>query len=615
MGYLPIADYGVIGDLHTVALVGNNGSLDWLCFPEFDSPSVFAAILDDQKGGFFRINPIGEGDDFTLKQMYLPSTNILITRFFSEDGLAEITDFMPIESETEQVWNHRIIRRVSVTHGDFRFRLVCQPAFNYARTKHTAEKTDHGVIFRTKDLQLALTVDQDNIDFSIDEEKQAVIAEFTLHSNQTLNFVLYRVEPDTNSIKKITNQEIDSIFHDTVKFWRNWLSRCTYEGRWREWVHRSALVLKLLTYAPTGAIVAAPTTSLPEAVGAERNWDYRYTWIRDASFTCYALLSLGFEMEAHRFMGWVADRCKESDPTKGGLQIMYGLDGRRELTEHILDHLAGYKNSRPVRIGNAAYKQLQLDIYGELMDAVYLYNKYGRTISYEQWTYLRELMNWLCKNWQEPDDGLWEVRSGKQRFVYSRFMTWVALDRAVRLAHHRGLPADTDLWEKTRSQVYEEVITKGYSEKEKCFVQYYGSDTVDACNLLMPIVKFVGPDDPLFTSTLDKILEELTFDSLVYRYNLAKGATDGLTGREGTFSLCSFWLVEALTLCGRLDEARLKLEKMFSYANHLGLYSEEIGTSGQMLGNYPQAFTHLSLINATLNLDRAIEDGNKLSRS
>jgi GH15 family glucan-1,4-alpha-glucosidase len=253
-------------------------------------------------------------------------------------------------------------------------------------------------------------------------------------------------------------------------------------------------------------------------------------------------------MEAHRFMGWVADRCKESDPTKGGLQIMYGPDGRRKLTEEILEHLSGYKNSRPVRIGNAAYKQLQLDIYGELMDAVYLYNKYGRTISYEQWTYLRELMNWLCKNWQEPDDGLWEVRSGKQRFVYSRFMTWVALDRAVRLAHHRGLPADTDLWEKTRSQVYEEVITKGYSEKEKCFVQYYGSDTVDACNLLMPIVKFVGPDDPLFTSTLDKIVEELTFDSLVYRYNFAKGATDGLTGREGTFSLCSFWLVEALTL-------------------------------------------------------------------
>jgi GH15 family glucan-1,4-alpha-glucosidase len=419
--------------------------------------------------------------------------------------------------------------------------------------------------------------------------------------------MLHRVEDDGPCGQFFREDEVEDILQDTLKFWRNWISKCTYEGRWREVVRRSALVLKLLTFAPTGAIVAAPTTSLPESIGGARNWDYRYTWIRDASFTCYALLNLGFEAEAGRFMEWVEARCRELDPNMGGLQIMYGIDGRHKLTEITLDHLSGYLNSRPVRIGNGAYNQLQLDIYGELMDAVYLYSKYAAPLSYDQWTYLRKLMDWLCQNWQLPDSGLWESRAGDQHYVYSRMMIWVALDRALRLARQRGLPADTNVWKKTRNAVYEEIIAKGWSDDRKSFVQYYGSDVLDASNLLMPLVKFLGPTDPLMLSTLNRIQEELAFDALVYRYDVKRGAKDGLQGGEGTFCLCSFWLVECLTRAGRLDEARLKLEKMFSYANHLGLYAEEISTSGEMLGNYPQAFTHLSLITAAYNLNRALD--------
>lgn len=600
MAYLPIGNYGVIGDLHTVALVGINGAIDWLCFPSFNSPSVFAALLDDDKGGRFQIAPAA--DDVTAKQMYMPDTNVLVTRFLSDHGMAEITDFMPVESETDDVWDHRIIRRVAVIRGEFRFRMRCQPAFDYARTNHRTEAVDGGVIFRSRDLNLGLVSDR-----PLTIDGNAAMGEFVLHAHETATFVLYRVAEGDATIRAPDAKAAEAVLGETVRFWRDWLAQCTYQGRWREMVHRSALVLKLLTFAPTGAIVAAPTTSLPEAIGGERNWDYRYTWIRDASFTCYALLSLGFEMEAGRFMQWVAARCRELDPTKGGLQTVYGIDGQHDLEEYTLDHLAGYRNSRPVRVGNGAYQQLQLDIYGELMDAMYLYNQYGQLLSYHQWTYLRELMNWLCRNWQQSDDGLWEVRSGRQPFVFLRVMTWVALDRALRIARQRGLPAHIDLWERTRDDVYEEIVTRGWNEERKSFVQSYGSDALDASNLLMPIVKFMGPTDPLFVKTLDRTLEELTYGSLVYRYDTGKGASDGLTGREGTFSLCSFWLVESLTQAGRLDEARATLERMFTYANHLGLYAEEIGASGEMLGNYPQAFTHLGVINAAVNLDHALK--------
>jgi GH15 family glucan-1,4-alpha-glucosidase len=394
-------------------------------------------------------------------------------------------------------------------------------------------------------------------------------------------------------------------FERTCNFWRLWISRCTYDGRWRESVHRSAMILKLLTFEPTGAIVAAATSSLPEGLGGERNWDYRFTWIRDAAFTVYALMRLGFTSEAEAFMGWIQDRCESMNENGGPLQIMYGIDGRKKLTEEELTHLDGYKGSRPVRVGNGAYDQLQLDIYGELIDSVCLFNKHN-PISYDFWLNLRSLVNWVCDNWRMKDEGIWEVRGGQQEFIYSKLMCWVAVDRGLRLADKRSFPADRDKWIKVRDEIYEEIMSKGWDSDRKAFVQAYGSKSLDASNLLMSLTFFIAPGDPRMQSTLDATLEDLVMDSLVFRYDVSGAASDGLTGEEGTFSICTFWLVEALTRSGRLDEARLIFEKMLSYANHVGLYSEEISVGGDALGNTPQAFTHLSMISAAFNLNRTL---------
>jgi GH15 family glucan-1,4-alpha-glucosidase len=400
-----------------------------------------------------------------------------------------------------------------------------------------------------------------------------------------------------------------------VEYWLRWLSKCTYKGRWRESVHRSALALKLLTYEPTGAIIAAPTCSLPETLGGSRNWDYRYTWIRDAAFTLYGLMRIGFTEEAARFMSWLEARCHELEPD-GSLHLMYGIDGRHVSIEETLDHLEGYKGSRPVRIGNNAHNQVQLDIYGELMDSVYLYNKYATPISYDLWTELRRLINWVSENWHRKDEGIWETRLGRQHFVYSKLMCWVALDRGLRLADRRSFPADRERWLKVRDEIYEDIIRNGWSPKRDAFVQHYGSEHLDAANLIMPLVFFLSPSDPRILKTLDAIHRSpkdggLVSNSLVYRYNVEL-SPDGLKGEEGTFNMCTFWLVEALTRAGetdpeRLRQARLIFEEMAGYANHLGLYSEETGPSGEALGNFPQAFTHLSLISAAFNLDRALD--------
>jgi GH15 family glucan-1,4-alpha-glucosidase len=596
--YLPIEDHGIIGDLHTIALVGTDGTIDWYCCPAFDSPSVFGSILDKERGGYFRIVPAGEG--WRPKQLYLPDTNVLITRFLSSEGVGELQGFMPIARDGDERHRHRLIRRVLCVRGEMRFRLEIRPRFNYARDEHTVERSEHGIVFRSTSLNLAL---QSPVPLQVDERDG--YADFTLRAGETVTFVLERVDPDYVP-RPYAEDETREAYERTIDYWRRWVAQSRYKGRWREMVHRSALTLKLLTYKPTGAVVAAATTGLPGQLGGPRNWDYRFTWIRDASFSLYALLRLGFTEEAAAFMDWLTDRFKERMRGESGpLQIMYGIDGRADLREEILDHFEGYRGSAPVRIGNGAADQLQLDIYGELIDSVYLYNKYGRPINHDAWQDLRRIVEWISDNWDQADEGVWETRGGRQHFTYSRLMSWVAVERAIRIANQRGLPGDLVTWRAARDAIYEQIMTRGWNAERQAFVQHYDSDVLDASNLLMPLVKFISPTDPRWLSTLDAMSDELVEDSLVYRYNVG-ASPDGLAGDEGTFSICSFWYVEALARAGRLDEARLAFEKMLTYANHLGLYAEEIGPSGELLGNFPQAFTHLSLISAAHNLDRQL---------
>ena len=593
----PIESYGVIGDLHTVALVGMDGSIDWCCLPHFDSPSVFAALLDEDRGGSFRIHAVGLDRN---KQMYLPDTNVLVTRFLGMDGVGEVVDFMPIRDPDEPVKAHQIVRVVRAIRGAVRFRLECRPAFDFARQEHTVRLDPRGAIFEAPCAAFSLISR-----FPLHIRGEGVVSEFDLQPGASATFILRQVQDDGHVELFEARLQGEAALHRTVQFWRDWLSQCTYKGRWREMVNRSALVLKLLTYEPTGAIVAAATTSLPEEIGGVRNWDYRYCWLRDAAFTAYAFIRLGFTAEARSFMSWLQARCLEGSDI-GPLQIMYAIDGSHRLPEEELTHLSGYRGSLPVRVGNAAADQLQLDIYGEVMDAIYLVDKYTDRVSYDAWKTIRTIADWVIDNWEQPDEGIWEVRSGRQHFVYSKFQCWVALDRTIRLAQKHSLPLDHARVIEARDRIYESVMTDGWNEQRGAFVQHYGSDYLDASNLLMPMVFFISPTDPRMLRTIDRIMDELVSDSLVYRYGIGRAASDGLEGEEGTFNMCTFWLVEALSRAGRLEEARFIFEKMLTYANHVGLYSEETGPAGEALGNFPQAFTHMGLISAAFNLDRRL---------
>ncbi len=595
--YAPIGEYGIVGDLHTVALAGMDGSIDFLCLPSFDSPSVFAALLDADRGGRFRIAPVLDGA--ARKQLYLPDTNVLLTRFLDGSGVAEVSDFMPVEDAGRA---HNLVRRAKTVRGEVVFQMRCEPRFDYGRATHTCERRgEMEVVFvgRAGGRELALRL-ASSVPLRVEEG--AALAEFRLGADQSAWFVLEMAMPGVPAVHHHYHRDA---FKATVNFWRRWIDRSTYRGRWREQVNRSALTLKLLTSRQHGSIVAAPTFGLPESIGGERNWDYRYTWIRDSSFTLYGLMRLGYTNEAAAFMRWVMARCQEVEP-HGSLQIMYGLDGRHALPEEALAPFEGYMGSHPVRVGNAAYAHLQLDIYGELMDSVYLYDKYGSPISHDEWVNVSRLIDWVCEHWRERDEGIWEVRGGRQEFLYSRVMCWVAIDRAIRLATKRSFPAPLSRWYEVRDSIYRDIYERFWNATRPAFVQHAGSNVLDAAALLMPLVRFVSPTDPRWISTLRAIERELVSDSLVYRYRLDERFSDGLSGQEGTFSMCSFWYVECLSRMGDLHKARFFFEKMLGYANHLGLYGEELGPQAQHLGNFPQAFTHLALISAAFDLDRRL---------
>ena len=607
--YPPIADHGVIGDLQTAALVTTDGSIDFYCCPRFDAPSIFASLLDSKRGGSYRIAP--QGHDYVTKQLYFPDSAILITRFMAGGGVGEVIDFMPIEEPKTVTAHHQIVRLVRVVRGEMRFVLDCQPRFNYARTPHELEMAKHGAIFRTPALTLTLHVKASAGAESpnLTHKDNDVHASFTLHAGQVVGTVLESAAERRPG--EMTANDVLEMLEKTSTYWSNWLGHSTYRGRWREIVNRSAMTLKLMTYAPTGALVAAVTTGLPEQIGGERNWDYRYTWIRDASFSVYALLGLGYTEEAAAFLQWVRDRVPEK--VNGAsktppLKIMYRVDGSSELQEETLGHLDGYMGSRPVRIGNGAADQLQLDIYGEFMNSVYLGASQGFKPAHEGWVRLQGVVHWLVNHWDQTEAGIWETRGGPQAFTYGRLMSWVAFDRCLRIAREQGLPLDEARVTTERDKIYEQIMTKGWNTKRGAFVQNYNSDVLDASNLMMPQVGFISPQDPMWQSTLRAIGQGLVSDSLVYRYD-PSASPDGLKGHEGTFSICTYWYVEALARSGQLEMANYVFEKMATYANHLGLFAEEIGLTGDQQGNFPQAFTHLSLINAAMNLDYQLDHG------
>ena len=599
-GWLPIAEHGLIGDLRTCALVGSEGSIDWFCAPRFDSPSIFGSILDQDKGGSWAMHPTG--DVTRTQQYYFPDSNILVTRFLTDAGVTELHDFMPVLAARDPDHHQRLVRRVVVVRGraELNMRLAARP--DYGQASPQLEQVDEvGVRIKDGEVELGLSSTID-----LDIEGDDVTATMSMSEGDSALFVLEVLEQG-EEMQGSTEEDIDRLFDATAAFWRTWLSQSTYTGRWRERVNRSALTLKLMCHEPSGGIIAAPTTSLPEDIGGERNWDYRYVWMRDAAFSLYALLRLGFTDEAGSFIRWLSKRLGETpmDDELGPLRVLYDLDGKVPVTEHQLEHLSGYRDSQPVRVGNAAVDQLQLDIYGELIDSVYLFNKYGPGISAAAWDDLTRIVDWVLDNWDRDDAGMWEIRDEPKAHTTSRLMVWVALERMIRVARQRGLPGDLARWAEVRDKVYHRIMDHCWDDNVGAFMQYEGSDVLDAGVLLMPMVKFVAPDDPRFVSTLDAIEERLVADSLVFRYD-HEASPDGVDGEEGTFSLCSFWYVEALTRVGRLDDARLALEKMFTYANHLGLYAEQVGLNGEQLGNFPQAFTHLSQISAVLNLDRAL---------
>ncbi|MGP3935686.1 glycoside hydrolase family 15 protein [Nonomuraea sp. KM88] len=606
--YPQIADHGMVGDLQTAALISGTGAIDWWCTPRFDSPSIFASLLDSERGGFCRLAvDSGRVAGVTIRQLYLPDTAILVTRFMAPGGVGEVADFMEPNPSSIPTDRHRLVRVVRVVRGSLPFSFVCRPRFDYGRAPHTLTFLDDGsALLRGPGTDLHVQVPPS---LSLRPDGDDVTADFVLQAGETA-FVVLTTESGAggsgghHAAAPLTADEVRASIESCRAFWHDWLRASRYRGRWHDMVNRSVITLKLLTYAPTGAPIAAATMGLPEQIGGERNWDYRYTWVRDASLSVRALIDLGFVEEAQAFRRWLRERLEAGGTASGEpLQIMYRIDGDPYLTEEVLDHLEGYQKSAPVRAGNAAADQLQLDIYGEAADALAQAQEIG---DIRGWRSFAGVLDWLADAWDRPDEGIWETRGGRQDFTYSRLMTWVAFDRGIRMATTYSRPADLVRWMATRDAVFSQIVDRGWNPRRQAFVQHYATDVLDASLLLMPRVGFISPRDPAWLSTLDAMDRELVSDSLVYRYDPA-ASPDGLRGCEGTFNLCSFLYVEALARAGRLQQARYAFDKMLTYANHVGLFAEEIGPSGEQLGNFPQAFTHLAIIAAAVALDEQLD--------
>ncbi|KAH7326655.1 family 15 glycoside hydrolase [Stachybotrys elegans] len=646
--------------MHTCALVGIDGSVDFMCWPDFDSPSVFCRLLDKDKGGHFSISP---PDDIscTTKQQYLPSSCILQTRYIHEDGVVDLVDFFPRPKSTQvlakgfQQSAYReavrvpgelkkwLVRRVECIRGSMTLDVEIFPAFGYGKDAHVttvcqlSQASDSGkskvVTFHSDNckLQLDVAVEGDDGDkqcplITFTEQTRpgmqgtGVVGRINIHEGQAISLILRNDIPN-HITKDINIIDVDAQQHGTQTFWTNFISQSKYKGRWREIVNRSLMILKMLTYAePTGAIIAAPTFSIPEDIGGVRNWDYRFSWVRDSSFSIYILLRMGFKAEADAYMEFIMERFVHSRGPDGALPIMFTIRGETDIPEYTLDHFEGYRGSSPVRIGNGAATHQQFDIYGELMDAIYLYNKYGKPVNWEVWKAVRELLDYVLTIIDEPDMSIWEVRNQKQHFTYSKVMLWVAFDRGLRLADKRCLPCpNREKWLKARDNLYEEIMEKGYNTDMQCFIQSYQNRTVlDSSILIAPLVFFIAPCDPRFISTLDRILLPpekggLTSTGLVYRYDTER-TYDGVGGKEGAFSMCTFWLVEAMVRASVYEPRYMVravnlFENMLSFSNHLLMFSEEIARTGEQLGNTPQAFSHLALISAAFNLDRVSGGG------
>lgn len=594
--YEKISGYGIIGDSRTVALVSRSGSIDWLCLPDMDSPSVFASILDDRKGGRFAVHPSGS---FDSGAQYIESTNVLQTFFETSSGRVLLTDFMLMPADREQDLtdgSRTLYRKIESESGDHEIKIVFDPRFDYARagadisvSEDTLTASGGGLIIRLEIAGAGKSI--------LSDSGRSI---FTLRAGAA---AWLRLSTGGDGMSQLSLAEGEAALDETVRYWRGWLARNETGrdldiGAFKQLVDRSALTLKLLEYGPTGALAAAATTSLPESIGGVRNWDYRYSWVRDSSLTIEALYGTGHLSEMENYLRWMRGVMCDY----GGFQVMYGLRGERELTEQTLDHLEGYRGSKPVRIGNGAWDQDQLDIYGEILDAAFRLSNYAGKIDLDMWEFLRRSCDTVVERWRDKDSGIWEVRDGPWYFVYSKIMCWVALDRGLTIARRYGFPADLEKWERERDLIRAEVLDRGWNEKKQAFVQHYDTDALDASCLLIPFYGFLPYDDPRMISTVEAIRRELTEDGFVYRYR----AQDGLPGEEGTFLICTYWLIDNLIGQGRLDEARELLVKMEGTANDLGLFAEEYdAATGEALGNFPQAFTHIGYVNSALALSRA----------